>query len=140
MAYCTLADIENELTETALIQLTDDDDAGEVDEDKIDQAIETADAVINAYCAKYNPPFATVPVLVKTLSVDIAIYNLYSRRVEEYPEVRQKNYDNAISLLKSIANGTAALDIPTGVTDAGGPENTKTLDDRHITFTNTEGY
>ena len=46
MAYCTQADILEQLDEDILIQLTDDDDLGAVDADMVTRAIADADALI----------------------------------------------------------------------------------------------
>ena len=45
---------------------------------------------------------------MKSLSEDIAIYYLFTRR-SVAPELRQKNYDNAISYLRDVAAGRAVL-------------------------------
>jgi len=109
MAYSTKADILEQLDEDVLIQLTDDADAGAVDDDMVTRAIADADSEIDSYCGKrYEVPFSTVPERVRKLSVDIAIYNLYSRR-KGAPESREKRYDRAISFLKDVAKGLATL-------------------------------
>jgi len=109
MAYCTQSDILEQLDEDILIQLTDDDDEGEVDDQKVTTAIEKADAEINSYCgAKYSVPFSTVPPMIKAASVDIAIYNLYARRRGAGPSEKER-YDNRIAWLKDVAKGVAVL-------------------------------
>jgi len=131
MAYCTKADILEQLEEDVLIQLTDDDDAGVVDEGKVTRAIADADAEIDSYCGtKYDVPFSTVPVMLRKMSVDIAIYNLYARR-RGAPEDRKERYDDAISFLKDISKGIASLggDGPSADDDSG-PEATTVKSDR----------
>ena len=131
MAYCTKADILEQLEEDILIQLTDDDDAGDVDDDKVTRAIADADAEIDSYCGtKYEVPFSPVPVMVRKYSVDIAIYNLYARR-RGAPEDRKERYDDAISFLKDVSKGIATLggDAPSG-DDESGPEATTVKSDR----------
>jgi len=82
MAYSTQADILEQLSEAHLIQLTDDAGAGTVDADVVSRAIADADAEIDSYCAtKYDTPFTTVPAVIRKLSVDMAIYNVYARRM-----------------------------------------------------------
>ena len=109
MAYCTKSDILEQLDEDDLIQLTDDTDAGTVDDDKVDRAIADADAEIDSYCGtRYTVPFATVPDIVRKYSVDIAIFNLYARR-HGVPEDRQKRYDNAIRFFRDVATNKASL-------------------------------
>ena len=76
--YCTLEDLKKMMDEATLVQLTDDEGHGIVNQERINEAISQADAEINSYCAvKYTVPFAVVTDLVRKLSVDIALYNLY---------------------------------------------------------------
>ena len=131
MAYCTQADLLEQISQDKLIQLTDDDDAGIVDSDMVTRAIADADAEIDSYCGtKYDIPFSPVPVMIRKVSVDITIYNLYARRMGA-PKDRKERYDDAISFLKDIAKGIASLgsDAPSGDDDAG-PEATTVKSDR----------
>jgi len=131
MAYSTKIDMLEKIEEDVLIQLTDDDDAGVVDEGKVTRAIADADAEIDSYCGtKYDVPFSTVPVMIRKMSVDIAIYNLYARR-RGAPEDRKERYDDAISFLKDISKGIASLggDGPSADDDSG-PEATTVKSDR----------
>lgn len=112
MAYSTLTDIIKLLPESAIIQLTDDEGDGVVNESRVNEAIAQADAEIDSYCGGiYTVPFATVPDIVKKISVDIAIYNLYSRKVETIPETRAERYKNAIRQLTDISKGVISLGI-----------------------------
>ncbi|MEW5802690.1 MAG: DUF1320 domain-containing protein [bacterium] len=182
MAYCTLADLREQIKEDDLIQLTDDrsvlsssilngdisaaattiiltDASGfpesgriEIDLEQIDytgkignqliyclrgvnkttpaahctgaavielntiimsvveRAIADADAEIDSYCAaRYaNLPFALVPIMVRKISVDIAIYNLYARR-KGAPDDRRDRYQSVVRFLENVANGIAYL-------------------------------
>lgn len=109
MSYSAKTDILEQLDEDILIQLTDDNDAGIVDDDVVTRAIADADSEIDSYCGKrYAVPFTTIPNRLRKLSVDIAIYNLYSRR-KGAPEDRKTRYDNAIRFLKDVAKGLASL-------------------------------
>ena len=109
MAYCTKADILDQIDEDILVQLTDDDDTGSVVDAKVTAAIGRADEEIDGYCGKrYSVPFSTVPGRVRDLSVDIAIYHLYGRR-KGAPDQREKNYNNAIRFLEKIAGNKGSL-------------------------------
>lgn len=109
MAYCTQADILEQMSESMLIQLTDDADAGEVDTDAVTRAIANADAEIDSYCGtKYDVPFTTVPAIIRLVSVDIAIYNLYARRMGA-GESEEERYKNRIAWLKDVSKGIATL-------------------------------
>jgi len=111
LAYCDLDDIREVITDDELIQLTDDERTGEIDTDRVDQAIASADSEIDGYCAaRYSTPFSTVPALIKKCSVDIAVYNLHARRTQSIPEARQVRYDNAVRILKGLAAGTVTIE------------------------------
>ena len=117
MAYCTKADILDQMDEDMLIQLTDDDDEGAVDDDKVTRAIAKADAEINSYCGnRYSVPFTTVPAMILAASVDIAIYNLYARRRGATDSIKER-YDGRVAWLKNVAKGLVTLgeDDPDGV-------------------------
>lgn len=110
MPYCTLDDLKEQLSETDLISLTDDEDAGQIDTSVTDRAIADADAEIDGYCRKrYALPFDPVANLIRKLSVDIALYNLYCRPGRVLPDERKDRYENAIKTLEYIADGTIQL-------------------------------
>ncbi len=143
MAYSTLDDIKKLLPEEALIQLTDDENLGVVNQGRVDEAIAQADAEINSYCAsKYTVPFTTVPAIAKKISVDLAIYNLYSRKVDIIPETRAERYKNAIRQLEGISKGTISLgvDPAPAATTEGGAETNTTTSDRTFTKDSMEGF
>lgn len=108
--YCTLADITALIPEQTVINLTDDSGIGVVEQSAVDAAISDADAEVDSYCAaRYQVPFSPVPAVIVKVSVDIAVYNLYSRCAEKIPESREARYKNAIALLKEIAKGVVTL-------------------------------
>jgi len=109
MAYCTLDDIKEQIPESELIQLTDDEDLGIVDASITDRAIADADAEINSYCAeRYTVPFDPVPDIIRKRSVDIAIYNLFSRR-QIYNENRSSRHKDDIRFLERVSSGSVSL-------------------------------
>lgn len=108
--YSTLNDIKSQLPEEVLIQLTDDNALGTVDEEKVNQAIANADAEIDGYCSvKYRVPLDPVPAIIKRISAHLTIYDLYSRRVEVMPEVRAENRKSSIKHLENISRGIVKL-------------------------------
>lgn len=134
MAYSTQTDILKQIEEDLLIQLTDDNETGSVDAAIVTQGIADADAEIDSYLAtKYTVPLTTVPDLVLKFSVDIAIYNLYSRRGTD-DEVRTRNYKDAVKQLEAFVAGKATLGItpPPDETQAG-PETSSDEQDRIFT-------
>ncbi len=141
MAYSTQSDLLEQISEDKLIQLTDDLDAGTIDADVITRAIADADAQIDSYCGtRYEVPLSPVPVVVRKLSVDIAIYNLYARR-KGVPEDRQKRFEDAIRFLKDVSKGIATLgaDEPADDSDSG-PEATTVKTDRVFTSDKMKGF
>ena len=143
MAYCVLDDLKKQVPETVLIQLTDDADLGEIDTDITDQAIADADARIDSYCGKrYSVPFPTVPDILKKTSVDIAIYNLYSRR-KGAPDHIEKRHDAAMQFLRDVSAGKASLgeDDPAGSpSQAEAPEMSSSNPARVFTRDTMKGF
>jgi len=133
MAYSTQSDLEEQISQAELIELTDDAGSGSTDASAIERAITDADAEIDSYCgSRYTMPFSPTPVIIRKYSVDMAIYNLFSRRSAlNVPDDRQKRYDNAIRFLRDVAKGMISLgaDAPSEPSD-GLPQATKTKDDR----------
>lgn len=112
MAYCTRDDILELTDEATLIALTDDAAAGTVDDAKVERAIADAEQEIDASLGmRTSLPLSTVPALVRKWAVDIAVYNLCSRRDAEVPEVRRKRYDDARADLKAYRDGRISLGV-----------------------------
>ena len=110
MSYSVQTDILEQLDEATLIQLTDDDGAGEIDDDKVTRAVADADATIDSYCqGRYTIPLSPVPDKIRQVSVDIAIYNLYSRRDDTAPEIRKDRYKEAVRFLEKVSDGKIDL-------------------------------
>jgi len=143
MDYCTKSDILEQIDEDVLIDLTDDDDVGSVDDDKVTRAISDADEEIDSYCgARHTVPFSTVPGIIRKLSVDIAIYNLYARR-RGAPDDRKERYNNAVRMLRDISRGVISLgaDDPEGSPpDTNAPEMASTNPDRVFSRDTMKGW
>src|SRR3989304_6022294 len=115
MAYCTHADLLQRLSEQDLIDLTDKTGTGELDSDAEARAIADADAEIDSYCgSNYTVPFSPVPAMIRKISVDIAIYDLYGLNpTQKLPDDIKARYEKAIRFLKDVGNGRGTF--------AGGP-------------------
>jgi phage gp36-like protein len=141
MSYSMQADLLEQISSDKLTQLTDDADTGSIDADVIARAIADADAEIDGYCGtRYTVPFTTVPAIIRKVSVDITIYNLYARR-KGAPDDRQKRYDNAIKFLANVSKGLISLgaDDPDSVpADTNTPEITQS--DRIFTRDKMDGF
>ena len=110
--YCTTDDLILTIDEVRLIELTDDDGLGSLNQARVDEAIATAGGEVDGYLQeRYTVPLNPVPPIIKGACRDIALYNLYSRKYDELPEVRKQRYDNAIKLLVNLARGTVSLGV-----------------------------
>ncbi len=109
MAYCTQEDLLKMIPLPELAELTAD--SGDIpDSYVVKEAIDKADAEIDSYLGlRYTVPFSPVPARVKALSVDLAIFHLYSRR-SLAPTVRQQQYEAAVGFLKQVAAGQALIE------------------------------
>jgi len=107
LAYCTKTDILMQVPELVVARLTDDSGGSPpiVDDDKVARAIADADALIDYHCKEqYVVPFSDVPEHIRVISVDISIYNLYSRK-ETLPILRVDRFNKAIKILILLAEG-----------------------------------
>ncbi len=110
--YCTVTDLEKALDKERLLDLTDDEGFGAVNAGRIAEAISTAQGEVDGYLQeRFTVPLSPVPALVRGATVDIAIYNLMSRKLNVVPEVRQKRYEAAIRRLEKIAGGKIGLGV-----------------------------
>lgn len=140
--YCTQSDIEKEVTSEKLIELTDDANSGAVVVANVTDAITKADSLIDGYCnGRYAVPFATVPALIKTLSVSLSIYYLYKRR-GRISDLYQDQYDKDIKLLGMLAGGKVTLGVDAASADSPADcAEMEAVDDTDRTFTkDTLGY
>ncbi len=122
MAYCTQSDIEEEIGEEKVIELTDDEGLGTVNAARVTKAIAAADAEINSYLAqRYSVPMTAGLELLKDLCVNLALERLYGRRPGSLPEDRADRITAVRRLLADIATGKATLgETPPPPVDSGG--------------------
>lgn len=126
--YCSLDDLLERIPEETLIQITDDDGAGAIDQGKVAAAIARAGNEIDAWCGgRYRTPFAPVPAIISEIAADLAVYYLYARRQEIIPEARTDRYRGNLAMLKEIAHGlitlpgSATAEEPTGTMAVAAP-------------------
>jgi phage gp36-like protein len=113
MAYSVLEDLLKMIPEEELAQITTES-GDDPDPTIVAEAISQADAEIDSYLGRrYQVPLSPVPPRVKALSVDLAIYHLYSRR-SVAPPVRRQNYEAAVAFLKQVAAGQAVVEVSGG--------------------------
>ncbi|MFQ5695812.1 MAG: gp436 family protein [Terriglobia bacterium] len=108
MAYSTQADLLERITEQELIQLTDDANLGAVDIAKMDAAIAAAAGLLDSYAGARYPLPLVKTAQVKKLAVDLALYELESRR-PPVRETTEKRQEAALRLLRDVAVGRAEL-------------------------------
>lgn len=113
MPYITLADMTAAFGEAELIDLTDRDGSGVINESVLQKAMDYAEDLIDAQIPRAIRPDKTK--LVTALAADIARWRLYD---VEAPELVQKRYDEAMKLLRDAAAGKASL----GVNETTGDE------------------
>jgi phage gp36-like protein len=156
MTYCTLTDIRGMMTEDILIRMTNDEEIAVtlIDPDnpahasmvgRINAAIAKADSTIDSKLRdKYNLPLSPLPDVIRDCAVDIAIYNIYTRKMPEAPPSRKDRHDEAIRTLERIADGKQSIgentppDEQTETIDS--ISNSKTLDDRVFTKESLGGF
>jgi len=108
-------------------------------------ALEEASGKVDSYCrARYVTPLQ-VGDDVRALTLDIAVYLLFSRRRNaKMTETIRQRYEDAIAFLKDIASAKASLDQPAGQAQPqatlAGPQMSDR--DRHLQFSerNIEGF
>ena len=122
MAYSTKDDIlALEMDLKTLIQLTDDEKTGEVEDSKVDAAILKADKMyIDPYCRdRYSVPFNPVPDEISFISATIAAYYLFRRKQKVTSSILDK-YTKAVAKLKGISLGEYKIDGATEKSDSSG--------------------
>jgi phage gp36-like protein len=145
MAYATQANlVPLRMTNQDLIDLTDDDDTGEIATATVSAVLEEASGRVDSYCrGRYQTPLQASDDVV-SLTLDIAVYLLFSRRREtNVGETVKQRFDQAIAFLKDISNAKASLDQPVGntpQTSLAGPQISER--DRHLQFSdrNLKGF
>jgi phage gp36-like protein len=106
MLYCSLQGLIDRFSEQELIQLTDRDSLGVINEDVLNRAIEDASTEMDAYLSRFNYSVDTLPMSLKPLACNIARYYLYD---DAPTDVVVKRYDNAIKFLKAVHAGQISI-------------------------------
>lgn len=105
--YCQVADLIARFGEAELIQLTDRNLVGQIDEVVVARAIDDAKAEIDGYLrSRYQLPLSPVPPALVRVACDIARYHLCAQ-VEV--EAISRRYRDATKLLVALARGDASI-------------------------------
>lgn len=133
MAYIDQEILERYISREELTRLTDDENTGNVNNQRLDEAINIASNEFENYVRDiYDITLfpSPLPDQLTQIICDIAIYNLYKRRYRlEMPESIVNIYNLAISQLSKIAKGELQVNLPKK-TAAGFIKINKTEDDR----------
>ena len=107
MRYATQADLVARFGTTELAQLTDRTAGTVIDAAVVAAALADADALVDGYLAqRYALPVTPTPALLLRVACDIARFLLHGKAAGE--KVRDA-YDDALKLLRDLADGRAAL-------------------------------
>ncbi len=110
MAYCTLEDIEKSNKGRKLVDLTDTEGTGEIDDVAVDKAIAWADAKINSYCAvRYTVPMSPAPDVIKDCSASLEHYKM-KKDAEVLTEDDKADFKNELAWLDRVMKTPGMLD------------------------------
>jgi len=138
VSYATLDDLQRILSPAELTQLADDDGDGIPDAVVIERALADAQAEVDGYIGTRHPvPLPNPPALVRRLTVDLAIWNLYNRR-DLVTDARKAQAEAARKLLNNIAQGTVTLGLPRS--EQASPPPAMVASERRFTRDSTEGF
>lgn len=111
--YCTRQDLEERLGADQLRELTDFEETGEVNEDRVARAIEDAQAEVDAYAAhRYPVPFADpVPAMIRKVALDLTVYALFRARGfdEKADQAVIEAHRAAIQFLSRLSEGKVSI-------------------------------
>lgn len=120
MPYASADDIAEMYGEQLLLRIADPDDTGNFDVGIVNANLEQADDVIDAYLSsRYTLPLNSVPGILKTCAIDIAVYKMAHNRLPRTDEMRVR-YEDALRMLELIAKGTIGLGLPLDGDTLGG--------------------
>jgi len=106
MLYCSKQGLIDRFSEDELVQLTDRDSLGIINDEVLNRAIEDASTEMDAYLSRFNYSADTLPKSLKPLACNIARYYLYDEAPTEHITNR---YNNAIKFLKAVNKGEIAI-------------------------------
>jgi phage gp36-like protein len=118
MSYCGPDDLAKVKTTDELRQLSDLAGTGSPDTDVLQAACDQASNLIDGLISPQYPlPLATVPPMLVSMCVRLALYYLYLQR-HSMPDEVNTGYKNDTDFLKRVGSGQASLGEPSA--DPGG--------------------
>ena len=111
--YCSQADLAGQVMPSVLVPLADDDRDGVADEAVLLAAIDSASDLVDGYCGpRYPVPFSPVPPIVRRLTTDLAIWNLFGRKGFDEATAEKavvERYKAAMRFLEKVAEGKVSI-------------------------------
>lgn len=106
MAYSTVDNLLPLLPEATLVKLSNDESgASAIDAANVESAIAQADLTIDGFVGvQRQVPLDPVPGLIRIISANLAVYNLYRRR-GQIPEIWESQYKADMAVLTKISTG-----------------------------------
>ena len=107
MAYCTQADVQDAAGGSErLKEISDLENSGSIDSAVVTKAIAVADELIDSYAQRRHAvPFSPVPVRIRELSVNEAVYWLKKRRQRVLSDDEREDHSERIIWLENLAKG-----------------------------------
>lgn len=120
MMYATVTDLVERFSEREVIELTDLENVGQIDQAVANRALTDATAEIDGYLAtRYRLPIAeAAPRMLSLLCTDIARFRLQTGVSTEQARER---YEDAVATLKGIARGEINLPLQAPPSATGMP-------------------
>lgn len=123
MSYCTRQDVVDRIGEPMLVELTDLEREGVVNEQRLAAAISDADAEIDSYArARYDVPLSPVPAVVCAVAVDLVVFRLFSNRGFSKASADETVVDKhkaAVAWLQRLGAGQVTLGVTRPEKDQG---------------------
>jgi len=113
MSYCTPEDLAKVKTTAELTQLSDLAGTGSPNSTVLQSACDQASNLIDGLISPQYPlPLATVPPMLVSIAVRLALYYLYLGR-QSLPDEVKSGYDRDVAFLEKVGQGQASLGEPT---------------------------
>jgi len=106
MLYCSKQGLIDRFSEDELIQLTDRNNLGVINDDVLNRSIEDASTEMDGYLSRFNFSVDTLPESLEPFACNIARYHLYDNAPTEHVTTR---YNNAIKYLEKVNKGTLTI-------------------------------
>lgn len=107
MNYITINDLLIEFSTQELAKLTGDPTGNHINTNRIELAIKQAQSEVDAYLSdNYILPLSIVPDLIKNLTYELIVYNIYSQYYKNSEITEQVKWRrlNSLSILKLLKN------------------------------------